>query len=457
MFKIGRNDPCPCGSGRKYKHCCLAADERRERERGACSRAVHRALDWLHEHHRDAMPEALQEGFLGSLSDEDFHALDALPADYQAMVQANLGDWMLFDATIETGAGGRRAIDLVLGPEGPRLTPVQRGHLAECAGRRIRMYEVLESRPGEAILLQDMLEPASEPAWVHERSGSRGLVQWDVLGARVIHVGEHRELSGAVYPIRREDAAGLLADIEEMVRSESAEGDPALAATIVTECIVDHWLGDLLRPPPKPGIVDQASGEPVVLITDHYEVRDWDRLAAALAGESDVEGDRDGGWRRKAEQDGTRRRSRASINPGQGNRVEVFYRTQRAADEGRIWFETLAGDAVRHRTREIIDPTGPAVTRPAQGRPPPGIDLPPGEMTAVLQQVTEHTYANWSDEPIPALDGLTPRQAITTEAGARKVADLIKLYENGAARQARDEERPPVDFAFLWRQIGLDR
>jgi hypothetical protein len=24
---VGRNDPCPCGSGRKYKHCCLAKDE----------------------------------------------------------------------------------------------------------------------------------------------------------------------------------------------------------------------------------------------------------------------------------------------------------------------------------------------------------------------------------------------------------------------------------------------
>ncbi len=21
---VGRNDPCPCGSGRKYKKCCLA-------------------------------------------------------------------------------------------------------------------------------------------------------------------------------------------------------------------------------------------------------------------------------------------------------------------------------------------------------------------------------------------------------------------------------------------------
>jgi len=22
--RVGRNDPCPCGSGRKYKRCCLA-------------------------------------------------------------------------------------------------------------------------------------------------------------------------------------------------------------------------------------------------------------------------------------------------------------------------------------------------------------------------------------------------------------------------------------------------
>ena len=26
----GRNEPCPCGSGRKYKHCCLAKDEKKD-------------------------------------------------------------------------------------------------------------------------------------------------------------------------------------------------------------------------------------------------------------------------------------------------------------------------------------------------------------------------------------------------------------------------------------------
>ena len=30
-MRVGRNDPCPCGSGRKYKHCCLRADEERAR------------------------------------------------------------------------------------------------------------------------------------------------------------------------------------------------------------------------------------------------------------------------------------------------------------------------------------------------------------------------------------------------------------------------------------------
>ena len=29
MSKIGRNQPCPCGSGAKYKHCCQLKDERR--------------------------------------------------------------------------------------------------------------------------------------------------------------------------------------------------------------------------------------------------------------------------------------------------------------------------------------------------------------------------------------------------------------------------------------------
>ena len=31
-MKIGRNDKCPCGSGRKYKNCCLKKNTEVEKE-----------------------------------------------------------------------------------------------------------------------------------------------------------------------------------------------------------------------------------------------------------------------------------------------------------------------------------------------------------------------------------------------------------------------------------------
>ncbi len=39
MTKIGRNEPCPCGSGGKYKNCCLAKDEIEERAAHASAEA----------------------------------------------------------------------------------------------------------------------------------------------------------------------------------------------------------------------------------------------------------------------------------------------------------------------------------------------------------------------------------------------------------------------------------
>jgi tetratricopeptide (TPR) repeat protein len=40
MTKTGRNDPCPCGSGKKYKQCCLKKDEAAEHEALAATAAA---------------------------------------------------------------------------------------------------------------------------------------------------------------------------------------------------------------------------------------------------------------------------------------------------------------------------------------------------------------------------------------------------------------------------------
>jgi SEC-C motif len=53
MAKIGRNDRCPCGSGKKYKQCCLAKDEAAERATREERRTVAAAptADHLPHHH----------------------------------------------------------------------------------------------------------------------------------------------------------------------------------------------------------------------------------------------------------------------------------------------------------------------------------------------------------------------------------------------------------------------
>jgi tetratricopeptide (TPR) repeat protein len=38
--KTGRNDPCPCGSGKKYKHCCLERDQAAEHAKFARTAAA---------------------------------------------------------------------------------------------------------------------------------------------------------------------------------------------------------------------------------------------------------------------------------------------------------------------------------------------------------------------------------------------------------------------------------
>jgi len=68
MAKIGRNAPCPCGSGKKYKKCCLAKEE--EERRSRLEEQERRQLQAARqaEEERDLYEDALDE----EEADEDF-------------------------------------------------------------------------------------------------------------------------------------------------------------------------------------------------------------------------------------------------------------------------------------------------------------------------------------------------------------------------------------------------
>ncbi len=47
MQRISRNDPCPCGSGKKFKHCCLGKQNNTASHHGAAgiSETLRKALE----------------------------------------------------------------------------------------------------------------------------------------------------------------------------------------------------------------------------------------------------------------------------------------------------------------------------------------------------------------------------------------------------------------------------
>ena len=233
--------------------------------------------------------------------------------------------------------------------------------------------------------------------------------------------------------------------------------------------IARAWLDQWFAPAPLPQIQDASTGDPLLLVTDHYRVLDAAALAASLASQPDVGADAQQGWHRMTLGADGAQRSLSTINPGRStDRVELFHHTQRLADVGRAWFEGVAGAAVQHLTREITDPAGHLARAGGgeggnnMGRTPRSSaastpELPPEVVAQAIEQALHRHYANWADETIPALDGRTPRQAITTPAGLERVKGLLREYEDGERQQSAAQGRPAVSYQFLWDALELSR
>ena len=454
LKKPGRNDLCPCGSGKKYKQCCLktepapVANDRAE--------AVPKAFQWLTARYDQPVRAAIDDGFFGGLTDAEYETLANQHRDAFDGIMANAMEWLLADGYLALQGRERRVADLVLGRGGPLLSVEQRHWLEGLIAAPLGLYEVSEVAPGESLCLRDVLFPERAPVLVREKSGSRQVVKFDLLAARIVPVEDHFLLSGAGYAIPRQHGAALIAELQ--CELEGVAPDSPDAKAILGTILPHYWLKQFLTPFEMPRLVDQVTGEPILLITDHYRVRDWKALDRALSAEADVEGNRAEGWSRVFEgQDGLWRRSVAIAPGSRPDRLKLSYRTQGYADTGRPWFESVAGPAVVFVSRELSDPRSllarprsspvPAPSTPAQ--------IPPEALTQIIEASIHQHYADWADRPLPALADQTPREAIKTPEGLEQVKFLLRTYEHGEARQARDQNRPPVSYDFLWRELGI--
>jgi len=383
------------------------------------------------------------------------HDSPGLEEDLVQMLEINVSEWLLARGDMFVKGEMRPINEHLIGRDGPYLPPGQLRWIAQLAERPLRLYRVTDVRVGEGMTLVDELDTVAEPLFVQERSGSETARPGMLMGARVMHLADHLELSGAIYGF----AALREADVIERVRAALDAGlHPANKLQLAELTIAQRWLAQWIEPLPTPDLRDASTGEPVLLVTDHYRVNDPAALARVLLAQPDVSGDPEQGWHRESDAGGGMQRSLAAINPGKSaDRIEIFYRTQRLADEGRAWFEAVAGRSVGHLTREVTDPRSTSARKSGTRRGSTAPKLEPEAMTALLEQVMRKQYANWADEPIPMLGHQTPREAVATSAGLERVKGLLRSYASDEARMAGGDGRPPMSYQFLWDVLGISR
>lgn len=429
------------------------------------------AISWLTERHRKGWRNAF-EALLDLWRPDGPRDGWQLDEDGMTMVSINVGEWLISRGEIHARGGLREINAHLLGREGPFLTPGQRDWIAQLRARPLRLYRVTDVQPGVGMTLIDEFDPQAQPQQVREISGSRSAKPGMLMGARIMEVAAdavidgHRELSGAIYPFSKLAEAAVLAQARQVLAGSAGLNLHSDNQRDLFELeIARAWLDQWFAPAPLPRIQDASTGDPLLLVSDHYRVLDAAVLAASLASQPDVSGDAQQGWNRMVEGADGAQRPLSTINPGRRtDHVELFHRTQPLAEIGRTWFEGVAGAAVQHLTREITDPAGHLAR--AAGGDTGGMprssststpDLPPEVIAQAIEQALHRHYANWVDETIPALGGRTPRQAITTPAGLERVKGLLREYEEGERQQSAAQGRPAVSYQFLWDALQISR
>lgn len=243
MEKIGRNEPCPCGSGKKYKKCCLARQQESASRRRVETNVAGSVLDWLAARYPEGVREAVQNGFYQGLKTSEREALSGEANRFHELLNVNLGEWLMTDARIRIGEALNPVREVLLGPDGPDLTETGRQWLRSLGEFPLSIYEVRRVEPGTGMLLADLVLPDEPEVWVGDKVATNSFLRWDTLAARLVRRDEEWILSGALYPLERETARTCLARIARKIKKEERGSDPSRET--VGDIIRKEWLKSL--------------------------------------------------------------------------------------------------------------------------------------------------------------------------------------------------------------------
>jgi hypothetical protein len=351
--KVGRNQPCPCGSGQKYKKCCLGSEFHPLPLRAS------------------VLYQLLVTYAMRAAKRMDVEML-AERCGSAAETMGALMDLALFDGGIAGSFASER---------GTWLREDERELLAQWCQTPLRLYEVVSIRPGVDVTVRSLSGSEPEEVVLRDRTLSQSVRRLDLMLARLLEDGSGRHLFCDPFQVSRHRRPQLL---------------DLLLAGHTNPCRIAEFFG----PQRMPRLTNRDARE-LVQCSAAYEVPDgdWTALADRLA--------EDGDDRLVA----TRGRAIRGFIRRDGSRWIIEASSLERLRE----LQALVVEAAP-QARLITESTVP-MDKAIAGQPPASLprlseNVSRDEIEQVTRTFMVQQEQQWIGKNIPALGGLSPRQAV---------------------------------------------
>ena len=248
---LGRNDPCPCGPGRKFKQCCLRNPKPASGGGDTIGTLLTHKLLSIDgaRSPRATLVGLASSATLAPVDDDGDFDVDTLIAFAQDPFIADLA---LHEAGLAEDFHGRWAAAL---PEPERRV------LEDWIDAPRRLWEITDLDPGASIELRDTA--TADRLTVTERLASTALEVGDLLLATVVPVGAELQVLGTPLPVPLQARESVL----ELIDARATADEWA------------EWYGWLVAPP----TMVTREGHPLVICRAELRAPlDPDRVEATL-------------------------------------------------------------------------------------------------------------------------------------------------------------------------------
>lgn len=478
----GRNDLCPCGSGKKYKKCCLPQEQAASVVEAGwlrMRRTEGELMEQLGKHMvRHYGPGAFEEAW----DEYTFWPVEPATQDQWPEWDTSFPPWMLFDWEPDQFEGDGHL-------ERPAFVPAR--HYAQRKGSRLDSYElrfidaacaepfsfylIVTTVPGQEIALRDIFRQSE--VTVHERQASTTLRPGTIVFTKVVRMdGEAIMLGCAPYAIPSRFFDAITQFRERLAHGRGLDAETLREyETELRRLYLDLRADILTAALPS---LQNTDGDPFEMTRIEYRLHcsPQDAFTALLpltlendpaAFEHECERDRSGAliavqfaWVKEG--NATRpdwpntllghieiRGDRMSVQVNSRARAEAIQAevTARLGEQA-----VLKGTVIESIEQQLAarSAEGPSPAQAERKREMEELQQLP-EVQAMLAKMNAEHWRTWPDIPLPALRGKTPRQAAKTPAG-RELLEVL-LLDFASHGDASDVMGP--DVAALRRELGM--